>query len=60
MPSNRTPGLANEKWLELNREYALKWPNITVKKEMPNDARAHSEEPGKFKKYFSPKPGEGG
>src|SRR5271170_6308436 len=24
-----------EKWLELNREYAAKWPNITRKKEAP-------------------------
>jgi ferredoxin len=51
------PGL--EKWLELNHEYALKWPNIAVKKDMPNDARAHWEETGKFEKYFSPKPGGG-
>jgi hypothetical protein len=29
-----------DKWLELNREYAQKWPNITVKKDMPKDARA--------------------
>ena len=48
-----------EKWLELNREYAQKWPNITAKKDMPEDARAHWDEPGKFDKYFSPKPGEG-
>ena len=27
------PGL--DKWLALNREYAQKWPNITVKKDMP-------------------------
>ena len=31
------PGL--DKWLALNREYAQKWPNITVKKDMPKDAR---------------------
>jgi ferredoxin len=51
------PGL--EKWLDLNREYAQKWPNITTKKDMPKDARAHWDETGKFDKYFSPKPGEG-
>jgi ferredoxin len=51
------PGL--EKWLELNREYAQKWPNIMAKKEMPKDARAHWAETGKFDKYFSPKPGVG-
>ena len=55
--SDREPGL--EQWLELNREYALKWPNITNKKDMPKDARAHWDEAGKFEKYFSPKPGAG-
>ena len=33
------PGL--EKWLALNREYAQKSPNITVKKDMPKDAKAY-------------------
>ena len=47
-----------EKWLELNREYAQKWPNITAK-DMPKDARAYWDETGKFDKYFSAKPGEG-
>lgn len=51
------PGL--EKWLELNREYAQKWPNITAKKDMPKDARTYWDETGKFDKYFSAKPGEG-
>ena len=46
------PGL--EKWLALNREYAQKWPNITVK-----DAHVYWAETGKFDKYFSSKPGEG-
>jgi ferredoxin len=55
--SDREPGL--DKWLELNRDYAQRWPNITVKKDMPNDARAHWDETGKFDKYFSPKAGEG-
>jgi ferredoxin len=39
--------------------YAQKWPNITAKKDMPKDARAHWDETGKFDKYFSAKPGEG-
>ena len=42
--SDSEPGL--EKWLELNREYAQKWPNITVKKDMPKDAKAYWDEPG--------------
>src|SRR6476660_3883636 len=49
----------SEKWLELNREYSLKWPNITGRKEMPSDARVYWDETGKFEKYFSPKPGDG-
>ena len=31
------PGL--EKWLEVNAEYASKWPNITVKSDPPPDAK---------------------
>lgn len=48
-----------EKWLDLNREFAQKWPNITAKKDMPKDARDYWDETGKFDKYFSAKPGEG-
>ena len=48
-----------ERWGELNREYAQKWPNITGKKDMPTDARTFWHETGKFDKYFSPRPGTG-
>jgi len=51
------PGL--EQWLELNREYSEKWPNITSKKASPADADNFRDEPGKFKKYFSSEPGSG-
>jgi ferredoxin len=51
------PGL--DKWLALNAEYAAKWPNITSKKEPPEDAKAFDGVEGKFEKYFSDKPGEG-
>ncbi len=44
------PGM--EKWLELNREYSKKWPNITIKKEMMKKAHDHWEEAAKFDKYF--------
>jgi ferredoxin len=47
------------KWLEINRKYAETWPNITRKGEVPGDAEGHREEPGKFEKYFSDKPGKG-
>ena len=48
-----------EKWTELNREYADKWPNITQSKDAPADADEHKGEEGKFEKFFSPEPGEG-
>jgi ferredoxin len=51
------PGL--EQWLKLNAEYAVKWPNITAKKEPPADAKEYEGVPDKFEKYFSPEPGEG-
>ena len=45
------PGL--EKWLQVNTEYAEKWPNITAKKEPPADAKEFDGVDGKFEKYFS-------
>ena len=48
-----------EKWLELNREHAQKWPNITAQKDMPQDAKVYWDEVGKFDKYFSARPGGG-
>ena len=51
------PGL--EKWLELNNEYAAKWPNITIKRDPPSDADAWQGVSGKFEEHFSPEAGEG-
>lgn len=48
-----------ERWLELAREYAPKWPNLTRKKDALPDADAVKSEPGKFEKYFSANPGGG-
>jgi ferredoxin len=48
-----------DKWLQVNSEYAEKWPNITSKKEPPTDAKEFDGVEGKFEKYFSPAPGEG-
>ena len=48
-----------ERWLELNRQYADNWPNITSKKEALPGADDIRDEPGKFEKYFSSKPGSG-
>ncbi|MDE0815092.1 MAG: ferredoxin family protein [Alphaproteobacteria bacterium] len=46
-----------EDWLELNREYSEKWPNITRKGDSPADEADFREVAGKFEKYFSPNPG---
>ena len=46
-----------EKWLKLNQQYSEVWPNITLKKDAPNDAKDFEEEINKFEKYFSESPG---
>jgi ferredoxin len=51
------PGL--ESWLELNAQYASAWPNISVKRDPPEDAKEFDGEKGKLEKYFSPSPGQG-
>ena len=51
------PGI--EQWLDVNRDYSEKWPNITIKKDAMPEAEKHAEEEGKFEKYFSQEPGEG-
>jgi ferredoxin len=48
-----------EKYLELNREYSVKWPNITRKKPAPADADAFKDTPDKYPAMFSEEPGEG-
>jgi ferredoxin len=47
-----------DKWLELNAEYAKSWPNITVKKESPADAKDWDGKKDKLQE-FSPEPGTG-
>lgn len=42
-------------WLELNREYAKKWPNIVRKKEAPSDADVWAKVQHKLE-YFSKEP----
>lgn len=48
-----------EKWMELNKEYSAKWPNVTRKKDHAPDAHDYKGMTGKFEKFFSPKPGTG-
>ena len=46
-----------EKWVEMNRIYAEKWPVITEKKKTPIDAEKWKNIPDKYEKFFSEKPG---
>jgi len=48
-----------EKWVELNREYSEKWPNITLKGDSPEDADDFANVDDKLEKYFSANPGIG-
>jgi ferredoxin len=50
------PGL--ESWLKLNADHAKSWPNITIKREQPADAKDWDGKPGKLE-HFSSNPGEG-
>ena len=47
------------KWVELNREYAAKWPNLTAKKASPADADSFKGVKGKFEKFFDASAGKG-
>ena len=51
------PGL--ESWLALNAEYAAQWPNITIKRDPPTDAKEFDGVQDKLAQFFSPKPGKG-
>jgi ferredoxin len=48
-----------EKWLKLNLDMARSWPNITIKRDAPPDAKTFDGTPGKLEAYFSPNPGQG-
>jgi ferredoxin len=47
-----------EKWLEINAKYAHMWPNITIKREPPSDAKDWEDKPDKAN-LLSPNPGRG-
>ena len=51
------PGLEN--WLKLNAEYSSVWPNITIKRDAPADAKTFDGVTGKLEQYFSANPGQG-
>ena len=49
----------NIKWLEINREYSEKWPNITIKKDPLPEAEEFKDTKNKFDAYFTPDAGKG-
>lgn len=49
----------SEMWVEINRTYALLWPNITRKGMPPQDADQWLSTENKYKDHFSPNPGKG-
>lgn len=48
-----------DRWLEPNKDFSEKWPNITRKKPAMPEAETLKSEKDKWEKYFSPLPGEG-
>ena len=48
-----------ERWVEINREYSEKWPNITQKGDAPADGDDFKDMADKFDKFFSAEPGKG-
>jgi ferredoxin len=41
-------------WVQINREYAKKWPNITKKKQPLSEAKEYDGVKDKYKKFFDP------
>ena len=46
-------------WVDFNRKWSDQWPNITEKKDPPEDAEIWQGVPNKLEEHFSEKPGEG-
>ena len=48
-----------EKWVEVNRDYAAKWPNITRQKAPLSTAEEFKDKKNKLEEDFSERPGDG-
>jgi ferredoxin len=44
------------RWVEINREYTKKWPNITKKKDALPEAKEMDGMKNKFENFFDPRP----
>jgi ferredoxin len=49
----------NLKWLEVNREFSEKWPNITERIDSMPEADKYEDTPNKYDQFFSENPGQG-
>ena len=58
LDANKDGKVSLEEFLKLNAEYAKTWPNITIKRDPPADAKEWEGKPDKIK-LFDPEPGEG-
>ena len=47
----------SKKWLEVNKKFSAKWPNITKRKDPMPEHEKYREIKNKFEKHFSEKPG---
>ena len=45
--------------VDFNRKWSEQWPNITEKKDPPEDAEKWKDVPNKLEEHFSENPGEG-
>ena len=54
LESPESPDLV--RWVEINREYTKKWPNITKKKDALPEAKEMDGVKNKFEKFFDPRP----
>tara|TARA_B100000965_G_C19597494_1_gene760936 strand:+ start:531 stop:776 length:246 start_codon:yes stop_codon:yes gene_type:complete len=46
-------------WVDFNRKWSEQWPNISEKKDPPEDAEQWQGVPNKLEEHFSENPGEG-
>jgi ferredoxin len=46
-------------FLDVNRNYSVKWPNLTRKIDAMPDAEQYKRTEDKFSQFFSPNPGKG-
>ncbi len=46
-------------WVDFNRKWSEQWPNISEKKDPPEDAEKWQGVPNKLEEHFSENPGEG-